>query len=150
MKKDKLSSQQEKFCQNIVKGMNQTDAYREAGYKISNTKTINEASSRLARNVKVKSRIAELQSKIEKETVKKTSWDNVRALKEWEEMYNLCKIGQAIETDKGSMTKAEYNNAIKALENISRHIGFYEKDKQNIDVNFCHLLEEVSGKREIN
>lgn len=56
-----LTQKQERFCQNIVKGMSQSDAYRDAypGTKMSD-KSIWEKSSTLSKNVKVKERIKEL------------------------------------------------------------------------------------------
>ena len=57
----KLTARQEKFCQGIVSGMSQADAYRSA-YSIENKskKSVWEMASVLADNVKVVSRIAEL------------------------------------------------------------------------------------------
>lgn len=56
-----LTQKQEQFCQNIVKGMSQSDAYRAAypGTKMSD-KSIWEKSSILSKNVKVEARIKEL------------------------------------------------------------------------------------------
>jgi phage terminase small subunit len=62
-----LTAKQEKFCQGIADGMNQTNAYRAAyntGKK--SNKTTWEAASRLAENSKVNARIAELKGKLEK------------------------------------------------------------------------------------
>ena len=61
----KLSEQQEKFCRNIVEGMNQGDAYREAGYKCANDETAWACSSRLLGNAKVAKRIAALRKDAE-------------------------------------------------------------------------------------
>ena len=60
-----LTAKQEKFCQNIAKGMNQADAYRDAyGTKKMKDKTIWENASRLMRNSKVKARVEQLKEKI--------------------------------------------------------------------------------------
>lgn len=48
----------ELFAQALAKGMNQTAAYEEAGYKRDET-----AASRLSRNVKVRERLTELQER---------------------------------------------------------------------------------------
>jgi len=55
----KLTGKQEKFVQNVLKGMDQTAAYRAAGYKVneSTDKTVWENASRLFANPKVSSRI---------------------------------------------------------------------------------------------
>lgn len=60
-RRNMLTQKQEQFCQNIVKGMSQSDAYRDAypGTKMSD-KSIWEKSCTLAKSVKVKARIKEL------------------------------------------------------------------------------------------
>jgi phage terminase small subunit len=55
----KLTGRQELFCQNVLKGMDQTAAYRAAGYKVdeSTDKTVWESASKLFANPKVSARI---------------------------------------------------------------------------------------------
>ena len=60
MKDSKLTPKQEAFCIAFLKAENASDAYRAAGYSITNAKTVNEAASRLLKNSKVSARIAEL------------------------------------------------------------------------------------------
>jgi phage terminase small subunit len=57
-----LTPQQEKFCQEIARGLNQSDAYR-AAYKAGKMtpKQIHEEASKLAANPKVSQRVAQLQ-----------------------------------------------------------------------------------------
>lgn len=50
MVKEKLNPQQRKFVENILTGMNQTDAYMKAGYKSKTRKTIGNNASRLMEN----------------------------------------------------------------------------------------------------
>lgn len=52
------NAKHERFAQGIAKGLSQTDAYAEAGYKGDRT-----AASRLSTNVNVTRRVAELQGK---------------------------------------------------------------------------------------
>ena len=60
-----LTANQEKFVQNIINGMNQSDAYRNA-YDCSNKsdKTVWEKASVLANNNKVQARLAELRDRL--------------------------------------------------------------------------------------
>ena len=55
----KLTGKQSRFVQNVLKGMDQTAAYRAAGYSTENMadKTVWEAASRLFANSKVSARI---------------------------------------------------------------------------------------------
>ena len=58
-----LTSKQEKFCQAIIQGHNQSEACRLAyGVKKATAKTINERASRLMANSKVVARVAALQA----------------------------------------------------------------------------------------
>lgn len=61
-----LTSKQEAFCQAVVSGMNQADAYRSA-YNAANMKpeAVHVKSCELIKNGKVTVRIQELQSKLE-------------------------------------------------------------------------------------
>lgn len=52
------NAKHERFAQGIAKGLSQTDAYTEAGYKGDRT-----AASRLSTNVNISKRVAELQGK---------------------------------------------------------------------------------------
>ena len=65
-----LTDKQERFCQNIIEGMSQADAYRQA-YPNNNMadKTIQENACRLAKNPKVKARIKELRDQLAKPTI---------------------------------------------------------------------------------
>jgi phage terminase small subunit len=57
-----LPAKMESFCLNWVESGNASDAYKKAGYSMTNPKTISEAASRLLKNSKVVARIAELRS----------------------------------------------------------------------------------------
>ena len=62
----KLTQKQEMFSQAIFDGLNQTDAYKAAGYSFENmeTDTVSQVASRLASDSKVLARIRELQDQI--------------------------------------------------------------------------------------
>ena len=65
-----LTAKQEKFVQNIIKGMTQADAYRDA-YDTSRMtdKSIHEAASKLVNNTKVATRLEELRSTLANENI---------------------------------------------------------------------------------
>ncbi|WP_188079447.1 terminase small subunit [Xanthobacter oligotrophicus] len=52
----------ERFAQELAKGKSADEAYVEAGYSGS-SKSMQEAASRLSRNVKVQARVAEIQQR---------------------------------------------------------------------------------------
>jgi hypothetical protein len=64
---DRLTSRQESFCRLLVEGRSQRAAYIEAGYAARGS-TADEAASRLARTVKVKARLTELQKEAAQQT----------------------------------------------------------------------------------
>ena len=65
-----LTDKQEQFCRNIIEGMSQADAYRQA-YPNNNMadKTIQENACRLAKKPAVKARIKELRDQLAKPTI---------------------------------------------------------------------------------
>lgn len=65
-----LTAKQEQFVQNIIQGMSQADAYRNAypNTKMSD-KTVWETASRLMTNPKVVTRLSELRGQLTKETI---------------------------------------------------------------------------------
>lgn len=65
-----LTAKQEKFVQNIVAGMSQADAYRDAyDTKRMTDKSVWEAASKLMNNDKVATRLSELREQLIKPTI---------------------------------------------------------------------------------
>lgn len=60
-----LTQRQELFCQNIAKGMNNTDAYKAAGYKVTNDQAAQACGSRMLSKEPIKARLKELAAEIE-------------------------------------------------------------------------------------
>jgi phage terminase small subunit len=119
-----LTPKQEKFCQCIIKGMSQTDAYREAFDTLKmKEETIWSNASRLIKNSKVIARIDELKKGIEKELVY-TALESFSKLKEIQEMALSNKL------------KPDLTNALKAEELCGKIAGIYVEKKDitaNID-----------------
>lgn len=65
-----LTAKQEAFAQALADGLNQSDAYRKA-YDVQEAtgKSVNELASKLAKNVKVASRVDELRGKLEEKAL---------------------------------------------------------------------------------
>ena len=78
----KLTARQESYCQHLVDGLNQTAAYRAAGYSVDNKlpATVYQAASRLAGNSKVVARIQELRQAVTDIVVAKRAWDSIRLI----------------------------------------------------------------------
>jgi phage terminase small subunit len=74
----KLTHLQESFCQHIVSGMNQAEAYRAAGYtwETMAENTVYQAASRLAADSKIAARVDQLRQPV----VAKVAWDLERFL----------------------------------------------------------------------
>lgn len=80
--KDKLTPKQEKFIQNIIKGMTQRQAYRDA-FSPDNTsdKTVDEKACRLFNEDKIQARYQDLIKELETEAVM-TALEKRKLLKE--------------------------------------------------------------------
>lgn len=119
-----LTPKQEKFCQCIIKGMNQTDAYREVyNTKKSTDKSVWECASRLMNDVKVASRIEELRKNIEKELV-------------YSALESFSKLKEIQELALANGVKPDLTNALKAEELKGKLAGLYVEKKDitaNID-----------------
>ncbi len=63
--KNKLTVKQEKFILNVFSGMNQSEAYRQAGYANNSLATVKANASRLATSANVLQRLEKLQLKAE-------------------------------------------------------------------------------------
>lgn len=106
-----LTSKQEKFCQSIVSGMNQSDAYRAAYSVGEGTKPecVNQQAYELMQNLDISLRIEHLRRPIA-ERVGRTLEQHIE---------RLMKLGEHGE----SLDKVE--SAIKAEELIGKVLGFY-------------------------
>lgn len=77
MREKKLTEKQEKFCQRIADGMNQTEAYRSAySAKNQTEKTLWANASRIANNSKVLARVSALKAQL----AKKQLWTRERSV----------------------------------------------------------------------
>jgi len=106
-----LTSKQEKFCQGIVSGLNQSDAYRAAYSVGESTKPecVNQQAYELMQNLDISLRIEHLRKPIA-ERVGRTLEQHIE---------RLMKLGEHGE----SLDKVE--SAIKAEELIGKVLGFY-------------------------
>ena len=103
-----LTAKQEAFCQNIIQGMSQADAYRSAydASKMSD-KTVHEKASLLASQDKVRARLTELRDKLANEKIM-TAQERLQWLTE------LVKSQEASNSDK-----------LKALDIMNKMDGEY-------------------------
>ena len=119
-----LTPKQEKFCQCIVKGMSQTDAYKEAfEIKTAKPESVYTMASRLLRDVKIESRLEELKKGIEKELV-------------YSALESFNKLKEIQELALGNQLKPDLTNALKAEELKGKLAGLYVEKKDitaNID-----------------
>ena len=99
-----ITPKQEMFAQHVATGKSLTDAYRQAGYAITNPKTANEAASRLRANSKVLARIETLRADHMRKLSETVSYSYRDAMKELDEVIRL-----AIETKNPSAYVAALN-----------------------------------------
>lgn len=136
-----LNEKQKKFCNEYLIDLNATQAAIRAGYSKN---TANEQASRLLANVNIQEYIAQLQEGIRKRyqieqdevirdliEVKNRCMQNVPVMrydketKEWK--HERLEDGKLV-------YKFDAQGAIKALDLLAKHIGFYEKDNKQKSV----------------
>jgi len=135
----KLPPKQELFRQEYIKDLNAKQAAIRARYS---PKTAQEQASRMLRNVKVKSRMAELQSKILKENTIDAAWVLKQAVEVHLRCMNSVKVvtrsGQAVFDDDGHPVYSfQHVGANKALEIIGKHVdvgAFGDNSNSKVDL----------------
>lgn len=127
MSNPKLSAKQEAFCQAIADGKDQATAYRTA-YNAVNMKdeTIYPHASRLMKNDKVKTRVAELKA----ETAQQHLWTREMSVISLIRAYEMA----IMEKSASGMT-----GAVKEL-NIMH--GFNQPTKVSVDLQFKPITDE--------
>ncbi|MEY2669773.1 MAG: hypothetical protein RLZZ577_89 [Bacteroidota bacterium] len=121
---EKLTPKQELFVQGLFKGLSQRKAYKEA-YNIENMKdkSIDEKACELAKNVKIMSRLKELQQ----ETTNNNKWTIEKLIEEFQDLKEICKSEKPLNSGE---YKFEGQTVVKSLENIGKLLGYYtEKHK---------------------
>jgi len=114
-KSDKaLTYKQEKFCQSIVGGMTQSDAYRQA-YSTENkaVKTVHETASRLMTDSKVVARLEELRAPAVK-----------KAQRSYEQWLRQVEEGAFVPPEQ---LEVKTPDMLKALEVYGKATGFYQE-----------------------
>ena len=147
-----LNVKQEKFIQNIINGMSQRQAYKDAYNANYSDKSIDEKASTLFNSEKVQERYKELMRKLEDEAIMSAK----------ERMIWLSKIvnGEILE-DVPVMTdiKNEKVNTIKcptkidtklkALDTLNKMSGEYTTNiKGNLTISYEEALKQVSSEDE--
>jgi phage terminase small subunit len=133
---NKLTPKQEKFARNIVSGMNETDAYKNAYNveRMSDTATSVEA-SRLYNHPKVAQKITELSNKLDNKTIM-TAEERLKYLEsiikgiEKEKDKVVTPSGQVVEIEKDTSVKTK----MEALNLMNKMTGEYIQ-KIQADVN---------------
>lgn len=114
-KRRMLTAKQEKFCQGVAKGLNYSDAYREA-YNAGKMKpeTVNRTAAELMGNRKITARIDELRAETTEE-IKYTVEDSFRKLSEIQAL---------------AMKNKKLSDAIKAEELKGKLKGLYVEKRE--------------------
>jgi phage terminase small subunit len=128
-----LTPKQEKFCQNIVKGMSQADAYRDA-YNTENQKdeTIWSNACRLMNDSKVIARVKEL-TEI---TVKDIKYEIEDCFRETDEILQLAKMTENLQI------------MLKAVEQKGKLKGLFKDKDTNVNVNVSVMPDvKIDGNK---
>lgn len=157
----KLNEKQQKFCEEYLIDLNATQAAIRAGYSI---KTATEQSSRLLRNVKVKSEIDKLIAERSKRTginqdrvirelarIAFVNPNNVIDVKDGTVKQNASEDDMACiqsikikksDSEKGWSEEREVrlNDKMKALELLGKHLGIF-KENINEDLNISVTID---------
>ncbi len=122
------NSKYERFCQEYMKDNNGTQATIRAGYS---EKTAGSKAVSLLQIVAIKNRLAVLRDKLANET-----GISVKMVAD-----GFKKIAT------GMLSKQLTNkNKLRALENLGKHLGFYERNNKQIAEGMASLLNSLDGR----
>lgn len=120
-----LNVKQEKFIQNIVKGMSQREAYKDAYNATYADKDIDSKACNLFNSDKVQARYKELMGKLEEETImsakERMIWLTKVVKGEEKEETKYYEDGEAIIYEK----QADISTKIKAIDTLNKMSGEY-------------------------
>ena len=124
---EKLTAQQERFAQNIVKGLTPRDAYTDAGYK-ARGRAASASASRLLTNANVQARISELAGEVKTASIADAReiqefWSRVLRAEETEEL--LTKMGSLVEA------RARVSDRLRAAEALAKMQGLFSRTDDN-------------------
>lgn len=153
-----LTSKQEKYVNNLVKGMSQRIAYRNAypSSKKWKDETVDSKASTLLKNEKVKERYKKLIDKVNDKLEERTIMNALERMKWLTDVIN----GDILE-DVPLMTKATKNKVdtikcptkidtrLKALDTLNKMSGEYKTILGgNVEITYEEALKSVSGEDE--
>lgn len=157
----KLNHRQLKFAELILQGLNQTEAYRTAGYKAQSAEVRKVNASRLLTNANVAAYLADRQLKINKRLEEKTNVTKERIVSEYakvafasmadfakieggsvsftdfskltpEQLAAVAEVGETTTKDGGSVRLKLYDK-IAALTKLGEHVGLFEPEALDPD-----------------
>lgn len=132
MASDKLTPKQERFCQNIAKGLSQADAYRDAYYcedMVDNT--VYKEACLLMNNPKITERLKELTT----EAVKDIKYEVEDCFRETDEILQLAKMTDNLQI------------MLKAVEQKGKLKGLFKDKENNVNVNVSVMPDvKIDGK----
>lgn len=147
---NKLTPKQERFIQNIVSGMSQREAYKDA-YNAENMKdeTIDVQASKLFNNNKVSIRYKELMEELKDNAIMTAT----------ERMIWLTEVVKGIQTEKEAVftdgdvvikdVEANLSTKIKALDTLNKMSGEYiTKISGGLNVSYESVLKEMTDNDE--
>lgn len=156
---DELTPKQEAFCREFLVDFNQTQAAKRAGYSAA---TAAQQASRLLSNVKVQSRITQLNERVKQRNDVDVDYviRKLRATIEADvaDYFIVTRDGyypkgledltpqqrlaiSEVHTTAAGVVKLKLNDRLKALDMLARHLGFYHEE---LVVKFDRALDELS------
>ena len=163
---------QESFVTNLLANLNQTDAYRKAGYK---SKAPEVCAIQLLRNIKVIARLKYLRNELAKKTgvtaemvieeLKRVGFSNIQDyIEEDNSVTDLSKIPrvvaaavESVQTDirhdsgdsDGYTEKVKFklHSKIAALDKLCLHLGLFERDNEQRTPKTLIVFQDAGGQK---
>lgn len=141
-----MTSQQKQFADEYLLDLNATQAAIRAGYS---EKSARSQASQILDNEDIKKYISDKQKRISD----KLNWSYERILTRFADISDKCMQAEPVLDFEGNPTgeyRFDANAAIKATENIGKHVGFYGVDNAQKVVSFKLLTNNPLNEPEID
>ena len=133
-KMEELNDKQKRFCHEYIKDFNGANAAIRAGY---GEKGASATASRMLNYVNIKAYLDSLQAKMREESQIDAQW-----------ILEKFKLIADLSLRENKQGKIDAHGASRALENIAKHMGWYEKDNSQLKSPSTIKIEIVDPKDE--
>lgn len=143
----------ELFARHVAGGVPAYEAYKLAGFRVTNDASARAASSRLLQNVTVANRVSELQSQVVDDAVKRSGVSKSWVLSRLQEVVERCMQAEPVYRMEGKerVETGEYrfdaSGANRSLELLGKELGMFNGEADDFPEDTPSTGDELAAAR---